>query len=258
MENRYYWLKLQQDFFSSKRIKKLRRLPGGDTLTIIYLKMQLLALKTEGVLSYTGLEQSFAEELALDLDEDPESVQLALAYMSSTGLIETSDNISFLLPYVVENTGSEGSSAKRMRDLRERQKASLCDGGVTEQLQIGYGEKEIEKEIEKDIYTPSFQTPIEELFVRFWSAYPKKVGKQDALKAFKKVNPSRELTEQMISVIEEAKKTEQWTKENGRYIPNPSTWLNQGRWEDDITTYSRSTTAEGRTVSDDRFSGINF
>ena len=258
MENRYYWLKLQQDFFSSKRIKKLRRLPGGDTLTIIYLKMQLLALKTDGVLSYTGLEQSFAEELALDLDEDPESVQLALAYMSSTGLIETSDNISFLLPYVVENTGSEGSSAKRMRDLRERQKASLCDGGVTEQLQIGYGEKEIEKEIEKDIYTPSFQTPIEELFLIFWKAYPKKVGKQDALKAFKKVNPSRELTEQMVSVIKEAEKTEQWTKENGRYIPNPSTWLNQGRWEDDISTYSRSTTAEGRTVSDDRFSGINF
>ena len=258
MENRYYWLKLQQDFFSSKRIKKMRRLPGGDTLTIIYLKMQLLALKTDGVLSYTGLEQTFAEELALDLDEDAESVQLALAYMSSTGLIETSDNISFLLPYVVENTGSEGSSAKRMRDLRERQKASLCDNGVTEQLQIGYGEKEIEKEIEKDIYTPSFQTPIEELFLKFWKAYPKKVGKQDALKAFKKIKPSKELVSKMVSVIEDAKNTEQWTKNNGQYIPNPSTWLNQGRWEDDINTYSRKSTSEGRRISEDRYVGIDY
>ena len=258
MENRYYWLKLQQDFFSSKRIKKMRKLPGGDTLTIIYLKMQLLALKTDGVLSYTGLEQTFAEELALDLDEDAESVQLALAYMSSTGLIETSDNISFLLPYVVENTGSEGSSAKRMRDLRERQKASLCDNGVTEQLQIGYGEKEIEKEIEKDIYTPSFQTPIEELFLKFWKAYPKKVGKQDALKAFKKIKPSKELVSKMVSVIEEAKNTEQWTKNNGQYIPNPSTWLNQGRWEDDINTYSRKSTSEGRRISEDRYAGIDY
>ena len=258
MENRYYWLKLQQDFFSSKRIKKMRKLPGGDTLTIIYLKMQLLALKTDGVLSYTGLEQTFAEELALDLDEDAESVQLALAYMSSTGLIETSDNISFLLPYVVENTGSEGSSAKRMRDLRERQKASLCDNGVTEQLQIGYGEKEIEKEIEKDIYTPSFQTPIEELFLKFWKAYPKKVGKQDALKAFKKIKPSKELVSKMVSVIEEAKNTEQWTKNNGQYIPNPSTWLNQGRWEDDINTYSRKSTSEGRRISEDRYVGIDY
>ena len=258
MENRYYWLKLQQDFFSSKRIKKMRKLPGGDTLTIIYLKMQLLALKTDGVLSYTGLEQTFAEELALDLDEDAESVQLALAYMSSTGLIETSDNISFLLPYVVEITGSEGSSAKRMRDLRERQKASLCDNGVTEQLQIGYGEKEIEKEIEKDIYTPSFQTPIEELFLKFWKAYPKKVGKQDALKAFKKIKPSKELVSKMVSVIEEAKNTEQWTKNNGQYIPNPSTWLNQGRWEDDINTYSRKSTSEGRRISEDRYVGIDY
>ena len=49
-QKRYYWLKLQDGFFTSKRIKKLRRLAGGDTYTIIYLKMQLLAMKTDGVL----------------------------------------------------------------------------------------------------------------------------------------------------------------------------------------------------------------
>lgn len=152
MAERYYWLKLQQDFFSSKRIKKMRKLPGGDTLTIIYLKMQLLSLKTDGVLKYAGLEQSFAEELALDLDEDTESVQLALSYMQSVGLIETSDNISFLLPYVVENTGSEGSSAQRMRVLREKQKAltsvTECEQSATE-CEHRYGEKDKEKDKEK-------------------------------------------------------------------------------------------------------------
>ena len=65
---RYYWLKLKDDFFTSKRIKKLRNQAGGDTYTIIYLKMQLLAMKTDGVLTWTGLEENFAEELALDLD----------------------------------------------------------------------------------------------------------------------------------------------------------------------------------------------
>ena len=149
MAERYYWLKLQQDFFSSKRIKKMRKLPGGDTLTIIYLKMQLLSLKTDGVLKYAGLEQSFAEELALDLDEDTESVQLALSYMESVGLIETSDNISFLLPYVIENTGSEGSSAERVRAFRERQKALLCNTPVTEVKQNCNGEKDKEKDKEK-------------------------------------------------------------------------------------------------------------
>ena len=65
---KYYWLKLKDDFFSSKRIKKLRKLAGGDTFLIIYLKMQLIAMKNDGIIRYTGLEKTFAEELALELD----------------------------------------------------------------------------------------------------------------------------------------------------------------------------------------------
>ena len=141
---RYYWLKLQDGFFTSKRIKKLRKLAGGDTFTIIYLKMQLLAMKTDGFLKWTGLEDDFASELALDLDEDPENVKVTLAYLISCGLVETSDNISFYLPWAVENTGSETAAAKRMRDMRER-------NNVTPMLRDSYGEKEIEKEKELEI-----------------------------------------------------------------------------------------------------------
>ena len=148
MERRYFWLKLKEDFFESKRIKKLRKLAGGDTLTIIYLKMQLKSIKTDGVLSYTGLEKSFAEELALDLDENPEDVGLLLNYLLSVGLIETSDNVNFLLPYAVESTGSEGGSAKRVREFRER-KSLQSNADVTEVKRIG--NVEIEKEIEIDI-----------------------------------------------------------------------------------------------------------
>lgn len=121
---RYYWLKLKDDFFTSKRIKKLRKIAGGDTYTIIYLKMQLLSLKKDGVLDYSGLESTFAEELALDLDEQVEDVQMTLNYLISCGLAEASDTDIFL-PYVLENTGSEGASAQRMRDLRAREEAKL-------------------------------------------------------------------------------------------------------------------------------------
>ena len=144
---RYYWLKLQEDFFSSKRIKKLRKIAGGDTYTIIYLKMQLLAMKNDGILEYTGLEQTFAEELALDLDEDPANVSVTVSYLLNCGLLETADNKEFFVPYAVLNTGSEGASAKRMRDHRSR-KALQCDTHVTPMLQNGDGEKEIEKELE--------------------------------------------------------------------------------------------------------------
>lgn len=81
-------------------------------------------------------------------------------------------------------------------------------------------------EAKTDVYTERFQ--------EFWKAYPRKIGKDAALKAFKKRKPSAELTASMIAAIEKQKRSEQWTKDNGQYIPNPATWLNQGRWEDEL------------------------
>ena len=149
---RYYWLKLQDDFFKSKRIKKLRKIAGGDTYTIIYLKMQLLAMKNGGVLEYTGLEPSFAEELALDLDEEAENVGVTINFLLSCGLLETSDNREYFVPYAVLNTGSEGASAKRVREHRER-KALQCNAAVTPTKQDGNGEKEKIEDTEKILET---------------------------------------------------------------------------------------------------------
>ena len=152
---RYYWLRLHDDFFDSKRIKKLRKMAGGDTYTIIYLKMQLLAMKTEGILKWTGLEDSIADELALDLNEEADDVKVTLTYLIHCGLAETSDNINFFFPYAISNTGSENASAQRVREYRERQKALQCNTDVTQVKQICNAEiekeKDIDIEIEKDI-----------------------------------------------------------------------------------------------------------
>ena len=147
MENRYYWLKFRSDFFDSKRIKKLRNMAGGDTYTIIYLKMQLKALKTDGVLTFTGVEEDFADELALDLDERPDDVRVTLMFLLQYGLCECSDNIHYFLPWVAENTGSETASAQRVRDYRNKQKALRCNDDVTQVKRICSVEKE--KEIDK-------------------------------------------------------------------------------------------------------------
>lgn len=156
-DRRFFWLKLQEDFFSSIRIKKLRKLAGGDTYTIIYLKMQLLSIRNGGILKYAGYEKSFAEELAIDLDEEPENVAVTLQYLLSCGLIETSDNIDYLLPFAALNTGSEGSGARRVREFRERQKALHCNDDVTQPLRLCNVEIEIEKEkdIELDLSKPA-------------------------------------------------------------------------------------------------------
>lgn len=74
-----------------------------------------------------------------------------------------------------------------------------------------------------------------ERFEAFWKTYPKKVGKDDAKKAFDKRKPTAELLETMISAIGEQVNSDAWKKDGGQYIPNPSTWLNAGRWKDEIS-----------------------
>ena len=149
---RYYWLKLKEDFFNSKRIKKLRGMAGGDTYTIIYLKMQLLALKTEGILTWTGLEDNFADELALDLNEKPDDVAVTLMYLLSKGLAEMQGDTNLFLPWVVENTGSETDAAERMRKMRER-------NNVTPLLHDCYTEIEKEKRDKNKSKRKIFEPP---------------------------------------------------------------------------------------------------
>lgn len=152
-EKRYYWLKLADDFFTSKRIKKLRSLAGGDTYTIIYLKMQLKALKTEGYLYFDGIMENFAEELALDIDESPENVKVTIQYLLSVGLMECSeDGNEFCLPYTQKLIGSETASTQRVRDFRARkkqQKALHCNADETKVKRLG--NVDIDIEIDKDI-----------------------------------------------------------------------------------------------------------
>lgn len=70
-------------------------------------------------------------------------------------------------------------------------------------------------------------------FEDFWTHYPKKKARQDAIKSFNAINPGQELVQLMINKIMEEKKTEDWMKDGGQYIPHAATWLNGRRWEDE-------------------------
>lgn len=74
----------------------------------------------------------------------------------------------------------------------------------------------------------------EDRFSRFWAAYPRKVGKQAAKKSWSRLHPSEELTQAILQAVEAQKQSRQWKENNGQFIPNPATWLNQGRWEDEL------------------------
>lgn len=154
MAKRYYWLKLKDDYLDSPKIKKLRKIAGGDTYTIIYLKMQLLSVKNQGVIEYEGIEQTFAEELALKLNEDPDNVKVTLSYLASQGLIEESEDSTYLLPEAIKSIGSEDQSAERVRAFRKK-KTLHCNADVTASNALVTAcntdiEKDRDKEIEKD------------------------------------------------------------------------------------------------------------
>ena len=147
---RYFWLKLHKDFFQRKEIKRLRKIAGGDTYTIIYLKMLLRSIMSEGKLYFDGLEDDFAAEVALDLDESEENVQITITYLLNSGLLEMRSDDEYYLPDTKNSTGCETAVAARVRRHREKQKALQCNTDVTQVKHLSNGEIEIEKELDKE------------------------------------------------------------------------------------------------------------
>lgn len=95
------------------------------------------------------------------------------------------------------------------------------------------GRREEGKEKE---YTVSFEN--------FWKAFPnKKCGKKTAFKAWSKQNGNRPDVDTLLNVLEQHKKSEQWQKDGGQYIPMATTWLNQERWDAEMSVDNR--TADG-------------
>jgi uncharacterized protein YdaU (DUF1376 family) len=72
-------------------------------------------------------------------------------------------------------------------------------------------------------------------FETFWQAYPEKSGKRGAYGVWKQLKPSAELLSKMLKTLDWQRASEDWTKENGKYIPDPERWLKRGKWDDEPT-----------------------
>ncbi len=88
-------------------------------------------------------------------------------------------------------------------------------------------------EIDDDENPEKAPSKTEEAFNQFWEAYPRKIGKKAAQTAFIAAKIKAGQLPQIIQAVNASKISEQWHREQGRYIPNPATWINQGRWLDE-------------------------
>jgi len=131
---------------------------------------------------------------------------------------------------VVSDTENHGSTDEEPKE-KEKEKVKVKDKEKDKTLSPS---KEGEGCVTPAREDRNLSDVLEERFERFWSVYPKKVGKGDARKSFMKIKPSDALLGKMVTAVIAASASFQWKKDNGQFIPNPATWLNQQRWEDDV------------------------
>jgi len=203
---RYYWLQLKDDFFNSKEMKLMRKLPGGEEITIIYLKMMLASLAEQGKLYFEGLTEDLAEELSLIIDEDPEAIRLTLMFLTKKKLLTTSDNYQFNLEQVPEMVGSETASTRRSRKHRETQKLLQCNTTATK----GNGDIDIDIDIDKG------QKPQSDVYEEIIKYLNEKTGSH-----FK---PTSKSTQRLIN----GRLSENYTIEDFKYVIDVKT----NEWKD--------------------------
>lgn len=205
------------------------------------------------------------ECLAGELRLSVKSVRTALKHLKDTGEIEVKtarrgtvitvikweiyqcrENEIDILEDIDEDKPETQPAGKGQAEGTQRADKGQAKGS------LGATNKNIKKERIKEIYTPL--TPLEgegvsvhRRFDQFWQEYPKKAAKQYARKAWNRIKPDEELFEKMLKALREQRQSEQWQKDNGRFIPNPATWLNGGYWENEPSAPARRHVEQKKT-----------
>lgn len=149
LKQRFFYLKLPKNWFKNARIKKLRKIAGGDTYTVIYLKMLLMAMNHDSTIIYEGIEKTVEEELALKLDEDVDNVRVTIQFLKANELWEEKTNGDVHLIECDSMTGSE----TYINILKKRQKANLGyknSNQIITEVKPNYNEIEIDIDLEID------------------------------------------------------------------------------------------------------------
>ena len=124
MSKKYFWLKLKNDFFNQRDQEAQEDSRRG----YIYHHISqdaTIKIQTEGILKFEGTEETLADQLALELDEEEDNVKLTLSFLHSNNLIEQISDQEFLMPKTASNLGSEVDSAERVRRFREKKRYNV-------------------------------------------------------------------------------------------------------------------------------------
>lgn len=119
-ERKYYWLKLPKGFFDTKEVRYLRRKEHGEIYVIIYLKLLLMSLETNGQIKFEYYSETPEEEIAFAIDEEVEHVKAVLDFLISKNHITFSNDV-YCIEKLAEMVGKEGRTASLMREARAKE-----------------------------------------------------------------------------------------------------------------------------------------
>lgn len=224
---KYYWLKLHRDFFKRHDVKIIEAQDNGKDYIIFYLKLLTECIDHEGQLRFSGELPYDEKMLAIITETNVDIVRSAVSAFTAMGLMERWDDGTYFMSKIDKMIGAETEWAARKRDYRRVEAiekdnvlalSEPCPSDVRQEI-------ETEKELDKDTYTSDF--------IEWWNSYPKKVGKGGAFKAWKRNKKHMPPLPDHIAIIHKMIKTDKWTQDGGQYIPNPMTWINESRWDDE-------------------------
>ena len=116
----YFWLKVDKKFFDNLFIKRLKNMPGGYTMTVIYIRLMLESLEDDCILYYEGYFDSLVQELALKLDVSEDDINMTVAYFTRCGLIQIDDDGHATLSQAKAMVESETNWSKYKREQRKQ------------------------------------------------------------------------------------------------------------------------------------------
>lgn len=222
------WIKMRADLFTHPKVVRISSALNADTLRTV-----------GGLMSVWCLFDAHSEDGHLEgygpdvLDAHLRWPGFSAAMIAVGWLCMDGQSGLFLPDFDTHN----GISAKRRAQEADRKRSERSSKNRPQPVRSASASDADKKRTREEKRREDIDTPQPPegggLFDEFWQAYPRKVGKDAARKAFDRRKVSRVVLEQMISAIESQRNSAQWLRDGGQYIPHPATWVNEGRWQDE-------------------------
>lgn len=258
---------LDVDFLQDTNIRKLRRLHGPLGL-VVYINLLCRVYKSGYYIKFDDIEElafDIAEEITSDkMSRDSSKIAQVILDIGILGLVDkaylekgviTSDSIKRQYIEVLKKSKRKVPENKDYKSDEKPNNSEIISLNM-EENNIHTEEKPItseeiaitsedmqqnklnENKLNEIINNNTLLSKNDNVYVSrfelFWKEYPRKEGKKKCLDWFKRNKPTEELFNKMLEAISKQRRTDKWIKDKGRFIPMPFTWLNQGRWDDEV------------------------